>query len=158
SRQTIQELHQQGLEADWHPVGSLRVSLNARRDAEFEELIRVANCAGLDAHFISLAEAQRFFPGLELVDTAARRVIWCPGDGDGRGPGLAGGYAEAARSREVRFATRTAVLGFEFDGRGGVAGLDTSAGRVECEKVVVAVGAVAARLGERAGLKLPIFP
>jgi glycine/D-amino acid oxidase-like deaminating enzyme len=157
SRQTIQELQEQGLEADWHPVGSLRVSLNATRDAEFEELIRVANRAGLDAHFIPLAEARRLFPGLELVNTGVRRVIWCPSDGYVSAPGLARAYAEAAGRREVRFATRTAVLGFEFDGRGGVAGLDTSAGRVECEMVVVAVGAVAARLGQRAGLKLPIF-
>jgi glycine/D-amino acid oxidase-like deaminating enzyme len=158
SRQIIVELQEQGLDADWHPVGSLRVSLNAARDAELEELARVAREAGLEAQFISVAEAQRLFPGLELTATGARRVLWCPSDGYVSAPGLAHAYAEAGRRRGVRFATGTAVLGFEFDGRGGVAGLITSAGAIRCRTVVVAVGAVAARLGERAGLKLPIFP
>jgi glycine/D-amino acid oxidase-like deaminating enzyme len=158
SRQTIQELHEQGLDADWHAVGSLRVSLNAARDAEFEELVRVASDAGLDAHFISVAEAQRLFPGLELARTGARRVIWCPSDGYVSAPGLAHANAEAGRDKGVRFATGTTVLGFELDGQGRVAGLSTSAGAIRCQTVVVAVGALAARLGERAGLQLPIFP
>jgi glycine/D-amino acid oxidase-like deaminating enzyme len=158
ARHTIGELHEQGLNPGWQPVGSLRLSLNAARDAEFEELVRTAGEAGLETRFVSVAEAQRLFPGLELVATGVRRIIWCPSDGYVSAPDLARAYAESARRLGVRFATGVAVLGFRFDNEGRVQGVTTSTAAVGCQTVVVAVGALAARMGQLAGLNLPIFP
>jgi 4-methylaminobutanoate oxidase (formaldehyde-forming) len=158
TRQTIEELCQLGLDPDWQAVGSLRISLNAVRDAEFEEHVKAAAAAGVEARFISATEAKQLFPALELAATPVRKIVWCPGDGYVSAPGLARAYAEAARRQGIRFATGTAVLGLCCDAQRRISAVATSTGEVRCDSVVVAAGALAARVAQLVGVNLPIFP
>src|SRR5947209_2469824 len=88
---------------------------------------------------------------------------------DWRAPGLtvclhehAGGYAfnresmfglaDKARAAGAEIVPGVEVMGFEFDGSGAVATVLTSAGKVEVDQVVVAVGPWVASLWEMLGL------
>jgi glycine/D-amino acid oxidase-like deaminating enzyme len=62
------------------------------------------------------------------------------------------GLADKARAAGARIAEGVEVTGFEFDGSGAVTRTQTSAGPVEVEQVVVAVGPWIPRLWEQLGL------
>ncbi len=155
TRQIVTDLCAEGLDPQWHPVGSLRIAHDPARKAEFSDLAATAAAAGIEACFLSSGEVRERFPGLELAGMSC--ALWCPSDGYVSAPALARAYAEAARRRGVRFAPGTRVLGFRAEG-GRLVGIATNAGTVRCQRAVVAAGAMAARLAEKAGLTLPIFP
>jgi glycine/D-amino acid oxidase-like deaminating enzyme len=62
------------------------------------------------------------------------------------------GLADKARAAGARIAEGVEVVGFEFDGSGAVTRVQTSAGTIEAEQVVVAVGPWIPRLWELLGL------
>ena len=63
------------------------------------------------------------------------------------------GLAEKARAAGAEIATGVEVTGFEFDASGAVKTVETSAGTIEVEQVVVAVGPWIATLWEMLGLE-----
>jgi glycine/D-amino acid oxidase-like deaminating enzyme len=62
------------------------------------------------------------------------------------------GLAEKARAAGAEIATGVEVTGFEFDGSGAVSVVQTSAGAIEVEQVVIAVGPWIASLWDELGL------
>jgi sarcosine oxidase, subunit beta len=65
------------------------------------------------------------------------------------------GYARAASALGVDIIQGCEVLGFQMPG-GRVSGVETTLGRIACERVVMSVAGHASELGKRAGLRLPI--
>src|SRR3982074_741704 len=64
---------------DWHEVGSLRIALSERRAAEFQQLKKFSDEAGLETALIEPREAGQRWPLMNFA--RVRAVLWCPSDG-----------------------------------------------------------------------------
>jgi glycine/D-amino acid oxidase-like deaminating enzyme len=152
---TFRELEKTDVRPDWHEVGSLRIALNERRAAEFQQLKQAADGAGLEAAPIDHAEAKRRWPLMEFAHVKA--VLWCPTDGWMTPARVAKSYENGCRKWGVRFALGTAVEEIVVK-HGRVAGVRTNRGTVECRYVINAAGAHAYHVAQLVGLDLPIVP
>lgn len=152
---TFRALQKSDFKPDWHETGSLRIALSDRRVEEFKRLKKAADEAGLEAHLIDNAEAQRHWPMMDF--SAVKAVIWCPSDGWMTPKHVARAYEHASRSMRVKFATSVTVTGINLQG-GRVAGVETNQGPVKCQRVINAAGAHAYHVAKLAGLELPIVP
>jgi len=151
----FRELQKSDVKPDWHEVGSLRIALNERRAAEFQQLKQAADSAGLETALIDQKEARRRWPLMDF--TSARAVLWCPTDGWMTPRAVAKSYENACRNMGARVATSTRVEEILIkDGR--VIGVKTDQGSAECRYVINAAGAHAYHVAKLAGLELPIVP
>ncbi len=66
-------------------------------------------------------------------------------------------YAKHARAMGVDIRTKVTLMGIEVGG-GKVRAVETTAGRIACRHVVLAVGAWSSRVARMAGLELPVKP
>ena len=156
SVRTFQSLHREtGYDPDYRRVGSLRLALTPEREAEFRHMVAVGRREGLEVDFVSLAEAARRFPLLDLA--RARAALWCPSDGYLQPYGLTTAYAHGARALGVRIHTGTPALGL-VRRDGAITGVLTEHGEIRTETVVVAAGPWAWTLAATAGVELPIVP
>jgi 4-methylaminobutanoate oxidase (formaldehyde-forming) len=141
--------------AGFQGEGSLRVASSKVRFAQFRRLHALAGSVGLEAHLLDAAEAVRLFP--LMSPAGVEGGLYLPGDGSASAPVLAGALINEAQARGVEFRPNTRVRGFDLAG-GRVRGLETSAGRVATETVVVCAGIWSPRLGGLAGVALPLTP
>jgi len=143
------------VQPEWHEVGSIRVALSERRAAEFRELKRIADLAGLETELIDAKTASTLYPLMRFDEATA--ILWCPSDGYMKPYAVASSYAYQCRKMGVRIATSTAVEGIVLkDGR--VTGVKTNRGAANCKYVINAAGANAYHVAKLAGLELPIVP
>jgi glycine cleavage system T protein len=136
-------------------VGSLRLASSRER---LQELKRQADCAlgiGLTAHLLSPSEAADLCP---LIDTAGvEGALYIPSDGSARAAVLAQALITRAKAHGVHFLPHTQVLDVEVaDGR--VRAVTTTAGHITTEIVVIAAGIWSPRVGQMAGVTLPLVP
>lgn len=136
-------------------VGYLFLLTSERQAADFETSVRIQNELGVPSRIIGPREAQRLCPYVTTDGLVA--AAYSPTDGHAR-PGLAvRGYARAAARAGVTFATHTTVTGLDTTGD-RVTAVHTDHGRITCATVICAAGAWSARLGEMAGVHLPVRP
>ncbi len=153
---TYSELEQQtGYATGWHQAGSIRVASSEDRWHELKRLITAARSFGFDADLISPAEARAKFP--PLCTDGVRGAVWVPADGYADPSQLTHSFATGARALGVRIALNTAVIGIERAGR-RVAGLLTTAGRIECDIAVNATGMWGAQTAALAGSSIAVSP
>jgi glycine/D-amino acid oxidase-like deaminating enzyme len=152
---TFRELQKTDVKPDWHEVGSLRVALSDRRAAEFLQLKKVADDAGLETALLDNREARRRWPLLEF--SGVKAVLWCPSDGTMTPQAVVQAYAHQCRQRGVHFATSTALEAIVVK-NGRVTGVKTDRGTAECRYVINAAGAHAYHVAKLVGLELPIVP
>jgi len=134
----------------------------ARTDASaerFRENVEMQRELGAESELLTPAEATEHCPGIDPDSFVA--ATYNPDDGVAD-PNLAvQGYAAAAREAGVDIRTKTAVTDIHLDD-GRVVGVDVSADgeteRLAVDHVVNAAGAWAARVGDLAGVDLPIAP
>jgi len=151
----FRELQRSDVKPDWHETGSLRIALSGRRVAEFEQLKKAADAAGLEAALIDRTEAVRLWPLMDFIH--AKSVLWCPSDGWMTPVSVARSYENACRKLGVRVATGTFVEEIVVN-HGRVTGVKTNHGSAECRYVVNAAGAHAYHVAQLVGLDLPIVP
>lgn len=136
-------------------VGSVTL-VEASREAEFEPLV-----ADMEAESMALErwDAARISATLPVLGGPDGDVgLYCPADGVIDVDGLLQGYLRTARhgGAQVRFRTRAVALLVEG---GRVTGLETSAGLVRADQVLLAGGPWANELAQGAGLApLPLVP
>ncbi|MFJ9467990.1 NAD(P)/FAD-dependent oxidoreductase [Streptomyces caniferus] len=136
-------------------VGYLFVLTSDQQAADFETSVRIQNGLGVPSRMIGPREAQALCPYLSTDGLVA--AAYSPTDGHAR-PGLAvRGYARAAARAGVTFATHTTVTGLDTTGD-RVTAVHTDHGRISAATVICAAGAWSARLGEMAGVHLPVRP
>ncbi len=164
SIEAFETLIAEGYDPGWHPVGSLRLSFSAERDAEFGRLIDISRQAGLSAEAIAPVEVTRRFPALRC--DAVSSAIWCADDGYVEPRKLTAAYLAAAQRLGVQVATGVTVQGFQLDraslGSGSssnrLSGVVTDCADIQCETVINAAGTFAGKLAEMVGARLPIVP
>jgi sarcosine oxidase subunit beta len=109
---------------------------------------------GIDVRMLSREEAMHKEPALAGDFLGA---IWSPREGLVTAPKLVAAFVEAARRSGAQVLVRTAVEGIVRAGD-RVAGVETTAGRIEAPAVVNAAGVHAPAIGGMAGLAIPMFP
>ena len=147
------------LEADtgqatgYRAPGSISVAADQER---WEELLRgmsMARTVGVDIRQIDLDEALELCPLLNIDDLVG--ALFIPQDGVTSPVDTTMALAKGARARGARIVQGTAVTGVVVeDGR--AVGVDTEAGRVEAETVVLAAGIWTRQLAATAGVSVPV--
>ena len=139
----------------WVESGSLRLASSPQRLEEIRRQAAWAQRAGLPLELISAQEAAELFP---LMSTdGVLGAAYTPTDGQVDPARLCYALAASARAAGVTIAQRTRVTAITTD-EGGVTGVRTDRGDVECEVVVDCGGMFAAEIARLAGVRVPIVP
>lgn len=147
--------HRPGADIRLDTVGYLFLLTSERQAADFETCVSLQNSLDVPSRMIDPAEAQRLCPYIGTDGLVA--AAYSPTDGHAR-PGLVvRGYADAAARAGVTFATHTAVTGIDTTGD-RVTAVHTDRGRIACSTVICTAGAWSGRIGDMAGVNLPVRP
>lgn len=113
---------------------------------------------GLEMEVLERERVAEVEPALEPHRDTIAGAVFVPGDGSGDARMFTRGLAAfCAENLSVTFKFDTAVERIDVDGD-RVAGVATSAGRLEADLYVMALGCDSAIVGRQIGLKLPIYP
>ncbi len=140
---------------DLHRVGSLHVAASALHRRELQDLVGVAERAGLRVDWLTADDAIWRVPWLNLEGDAV--TAFMPDDGFIDPYRLAMAYARAARRCGAELRQGVAVTGFLRQGD-WISGVATTQGPVHAACVVDAAGAWAGLLAASLGVGLPMAP
>lgn len=136
-------------------LGGLELATTPERWDELHRKHGLATSWGIDTYLPGPDECKRLHP---LVD--ANKIyggLHIPSDGLANAVAAAEAQGNAARERGVRFLPRHTVLDVEQDG-GRVTGVLTDRGGFEADIVVCCAGMWGPRIGEMAGVTMPLVP
>ena len=152
----IQRWHtlEEELEADceFRMGGQLLVTEDHALIPEIERMIAGQRALGLDLRFVEGAELRELSPGLAPSITAG---LYTDDDGQASAPLTTRAFAAAAERLGARILTGTTVTGIQT-ASGHVTGLETTAGPISCDWLVLAAGAWSPGLAQQLGITLPI--
>ncbi|TMC87331.1 MAG: FAD-binding oxidoreductase [Chloroflexi bacterium] len=140
----------------FNTVGSLRFASSRESLMELQRGVSRARGIGLDVELVSADEARRLMPVISTDSLYG--AVWVPGDGDLDPHTATHALARAARDMGARVMTDTRVTGIELDDAGVVAAVQTEAGRIETEVIVIACGLWAPQVAAMAGATLISTP
>jgi len=144
-----------GTEIDFRRDGYLYLVTDPADLPEFERCAELQNSYGVRSRLVEPAEARRFSPLIDIEGVVA--ALWSPDDAKATPDSAVQGYARAARGHGAELRTGIEVVGIEREGD-EITGVRTSAGFVRADAVVCAAGAWSGRIGELAGVDLPVRP
>jgi sarcosine oxidase, subunit beta len=144
-----------GQEIDLHQVGYLFLLDDPEHVAAFEANVALQNELGVDTRMIDVAEAKRLSPLIETDGLLA--AAWGPSDGHCTPESVVLGYAGAARRAGARLFRGVEVTGIDRDGH-EIRAVHTTAGMIRTDTVICAAGAYSAKIGDLAGVDLPVEP
>lgn len=133
--------------------GSLSIATTPGR---MEELLRGASMAktfGLEVHRVSAAEINARWPLLDVSDVVGG--VFLPGDGQTNPIDTTMALAKGATMRGARVFETVEVTAIETN-NGRATGVTTTDGSITAENVVIASGMWSRRLGQTAGVDLPL--
>lgn len=142
-------------EIDFRRDGYLYLITDPADVPAFERCLELQREHGVRSRLIDAAEARRVMPLLDTEGVVA--ALWSEDDAKATPDAVVQGYARAARACGARLRTGVEVTGIERDGS-VLTGVVTSAGFIRTGAVVCAAGAWSGRVGELAGLDLPVRP
>ncbi len=135
-------------------VGSLEVAWTPERLADLKRKVGYGLSWGVEAHLLSAAEARELFP---LLSERVLGAMYVPSDIQTKATRPAEAMARAAMRNGAEFFGQVKVTGFRIaDGR--IAGVQTTQGDIATDLVVSAGGIWAPRLGDAAGVPIPLSP
>jgi sarcosine oxidase subunit beta len=143
-----------GWEIDFHQVGYLFLLTREQDVWSFEAGIELQHEFGVPSRLLTPAEAVGLNPLIEVGDVLA--AAFSPEDGHATPEAVVQGYATAARALGARVETGCDVLGLEGVGDGWI--VETPGKGIRAGAVVCAAGPWSARVGEMAGVGLPVQP
>ena len=144
-----------GIEIDFRRDGYLYLLTDAADVSAIGHCAELQREYGVSSHLLDPSEVRSVLP---LVDTTGIvAALWSPDDAKATPDAVVRGYANAARACGAKLRTGVEVTGIERDG-GTLTGVLTTAGFVRTGAVVCAAGAWSGRIGELAGLDLPVRP
>ena len=144
-----------GYEIDFHQDGYLFLLSTAESVDTFRRNVEMQRRLGVDVAWLSAREAAGLAPGLDVQGVVA--ATFCARDGIADPNGVTVGFANAARSLGVEVVRETEALAVRVE-RGRVAAVETTRGEISTRTVVNAAGPYARRVGEMAGVDIPVLP
>ena len=130
-------------------VGSLRFASSQDHMMELQRGVSRARGIGLDAELISATEAVRLMPA--ITTESLYGAVWMPGDGHLDPHTATHALAAAARELGARVNTNQRVTAISISGSNAVESVNTDAGPIETEVVVVAGGIWGPQIAAMAG-------
>lgn len=145
-----------GFDCGYEPRGYLFFATDEKqfeylkRNVEFQK-----TCGVKDVEIVDKKQVSEICPILNCADIVGGSF----GKNDGfiNPLALMSGFTRNALKRGAKIEFETKVLSIETK-NGKVTAVETSKGRIECEKVVLATGARARELAKTAEIDLPVFP
>ncbi|SED53879.1 sarcosine oxidase subunit beta [Amycolatopsis tolypomycina] len=144
-----------GTEIDFRRDGYLYLVTDPADVPAFERCAELQCEHGVRSRLLDPGEAKKVLPLVETDGVVA--ALWSPDDAKATPDAVVQGYARAARAHGAKLRPGVEVTGIERDGD-VLTGVVTTAGFVRTGAVVCAAGAWSGRIGELAGLDLPVRP
>jgi 4-methylaminobutanoate oxidase (formaldehyde-forming) len=135
--------------------GSIRLASSKARLTQLQQNAALAQKIGIEAHFITLREAQEMFPLMDMAGVEG--ALFLPDDGSATAAILARGLIDGAQAGGVEFVPHTPVTGIEV-AQGRVQAVVTPAGQIQTEIIVAACGIWSPIVGRLAGVSIPLTP
>src|SRR6202158_4372467 len=137
-------------------VGGVRFASSEEQLKELQRGVSRARGIGLDVELISADESARLMPS--ITKRSLYGAVWVPGDGHLDPHTATFALASAARELGASILTQRRVTGIELSDRGAVKAIDTDAGRIECDVIVIAGGIWAPQVAAMAGASIVSTP
>lgn len=159
SRRAFEQLRtDEVLDCDFSATGKLvlysddRSFAGARRQLDLQ-----ASLGGAEQHAVSAAECVAIEPALDHYRSRIAGAIYTPSECAADCFKVCQELLRLLRARGARTMIATEVFGLVVH-RGAVAAVQTAAGAIDADAVVVAFGAASSRLARTLGLYLPVYP
>jgi glycine cleavage system aminomethyltransferase T/glycine/D-amino acid oxidase-like deaminating enzyme len=137
-------------------VGSLRFASSKDHLMELQRGVSRARGIGLDPELVSAAEAARLMPVITIE--SLHGAVWMPGDGHLDPHTATHALADTARNLGTRVITHRRVTGIVLSASGAVEAVETDAGSIHTEVVVVAGGIWGPQIAAMAGASVVSTP
>ena len=139
----------------WYGVGSLEVAYTAERWQDLHRKLGFAKSYGLEASLISPQETHDLVP---LLDPGVIHGAYhVPSDGIAKPVRAAEAMSRYAQEHGAAFYGDTTVTDIIVKA-GRVHGVETTAGRITAEMVLICAGIWGPRVGRMAGVSIPLMP
>lgn len=149
-----------GTDSGFRELGYILLAASDDEEREAHERIAMQRAGGLDVRWVSAAEAMRLNPTLSL--DGFRGGSYCPTDGCIDPPRNVRAYSLAMARAGAELRERTAFTGLRTEAVPGdgrrVVGVETSAGPIATERVLLTGGPQLHEVGRLAGLRIPTGP
>lgn len=145
-----------GIDSEYRQTGNLILAADEAEMAEHRASVAEQRAAGLDTCILSAEEVFELAPALDRRAPIAG-ARYCPTDGSCNPIAVTYGYARAAEREGARFLLHTAATAIAVGG-GRAQGVETAAGRIAADLVVLAAGPWSVPLAHGVGVELPIEP
>ena len=142
-----------GLATGWKQSGCLRLACTEDRMIEFRRQVTTAHSFGLEMELLTPQQVKGMWPLMDVSDLAG--ASYMPSDGQASPSDIAQSLAKGARQHGATIFEEVTVTGVEVT-NGAVTAIETSAGRIECEKAVICCGLWSREVGEMAGVSIPL--
>ncbi|MGH6953467.1 MAG: FAD-dependent oxidoreductase, partial [Alphaproteobacteria bacterium] len=142
-----------GQATGWRNCGRVMVAQSRARMDDLKRIAALGRALGCAFELIQPKEVAAKLPLMRTDDLVGG--IWSPGDGRVNPTDLTMAYVKGAKGRGARFFEGTPVTGITTKGA-AVAGVSTAKGDIACEVVVNCAGLWAKRIGEMAGVTVPL--
>ena len=139
----------------YRTTGSISVASDGERWEEILRGMSMARTAGVEMEVIDPERAREMWPLLRIDDLVG--TVYIPGDGQTSPVDTTMALAKGARDRGVTIREGIAVERVRVDDQAAV-GVETEAGYVEAETVVLACGIWTRQLAAAAGVNVPLHP
>ena len=142
-----------GQATGYRTAGSISVAADQERWEEILRGMSMAKTVDVDMRIISMDELRELFPLVNTEDLVG--AVHIPGDGQTSPVDTTMALAKGAKDRGVRIVEGVAVMSLRVE-NGRIVGVETEAGYVECETVVLAAGMWTRHLAATAGVNVPL--
>lgn len=148
-----------GLHTGWIQNGGLFIASNKQRLDEYKRLMSLGKVYGIESHVLSPAETKDLYPLMNVDDLYG--TLYVPKDGTMDPAGTCTTLTRAASARGATVIENCPVTGIQVRtddfGIKRVKAVETSHGTIETPCVVNCAGVWATKLGEMAGVKVPLI-
>lgn len=142
-----------GQETGWRQCGSLSIATHPDRMTHILRQASLARAFDVEVHEVSVDEIRRLWPLAYTADVIGG--VLSPSDGRVNASDLCSALVKGAKALGARIFEDTRVTGISV-ANGRVAGVDTEAGSVSCETVVVCAGLWSREVAASAGASVPL--
>ncbi|KAK5878785.1 hypothetical protein CesoFtcFv8_024163 [Champsocephalus esox] len=147
-----------GLDTGWIENGGLFIASNKQRLDEYKRLMSLGKVYGIESHVLSPAETKDLYPLMNVDDLYG--TLYVPKDGTMDPAGTCTTLSRAATARGATVIENCPVSGIQVRtddlGVKRVKAVETPHGTIETSCVVNCAGVWAPKLGEMAGVKVPL--
>ncbi|MCE9546039.1 MAG: FAD-dependent oxidoreductase [Planctomycetia bacterium] len=144
-----------GVSTDWKATGSLMLAQSAERMTQLRRTVAMAELFGVEAEMVDARFVADKWPLMRTDDVLG--AAWLPGDGKVKPERVVRSLAAGARQRGANLVEGVRVLRLLREGR-RIVGVETTAGTLRAEVVILCGGMWARQLGLECGIDIPLWP